>query len=107
MHQDIADLQEEIEIAEISGIAKADSVALEMYRNNNGFTQYLTQFCTSNADSVVAQWWNFADRMIVKYDDGFLNSPAHMAHELGYPEWWLDDSGWKNGPISYTDHQEN
>jgi len=107
MHLDIADQQEEIEIAEISGISRADSVALSMIRNSDEITEYLTQFCTSNADSVVSEWWNFAGRMIVKYDDGFLNSPAHMAHELGYPEWWLDQSGWEQGPISYTNHQEN
>ena len=57
--------------------------------------------CVSNADSVVDQWWDLGYELIVKYDDGYINSPGHMGHEVGYPGWWLEESGWHNGPVSY------
>ena len=109
MHEDITEIQEAIEIAELSRIADADIQALELF-NTSGEEEcisFITDVCSSNADSVVTEWWNFAERMIVKYDDGYINHPGHMAHEVGYPESWLESSGWHNGPISYTNHQEN
>ena len=109
MREDITEIQEAIEIAELSKIADADIQALELF-NTSGEEEcisFITDVCSSNADSVVTEWWNFAERMIVKYDDGYINHPGHMAHEVGYPESWLESSGWHNGPISYTNHLEN
>lgn len=83
--------------------------ALEIFNTSGAddCVEFITDFCGSNADSVVAEWWDFADLMIVKYDDGYINSPGHMAHEVGYPQPWLDESGWQHGPVSYTNRQEN
>ncbi|MCK5036339.1 MAG: C69 family dipeptidase [Candidatus Sabulitectum sp.] len=109
MRKDIEEIQEAIEVQEIGKIAISDMSALEIF-NTSGADQctvFITDFCKSNADSVVSEWWNFADLMIVKYDDGYINSPGHMAHEVGYPQQWLDEAGWHEGPLTYTNHQEN
>ena len=54
----------------------------------------------SGTHNVVSQWWDLADILIVKYDDGFINIPP-AAEEVGYPEWWLKEVGYDKGPISY------
>ena len=109
MRKDIEDIQEAIEVLEAGKISRTDLQALEILRTSgtDECAEFLTGFCESNADSVVAAWWDFADLMIVKYDDGFINSPGHMAHEAGYPHIWLDETDWNEGPVSYTDQQEN
>ena len=47
--------------------------------------------------SVVARWWNLADRLIVKYNDGYYtrvgeNLPANeepiIGKSYGYPDWF-------------------
>ncbi len=34
----------------------------------------------------MAKWWNLAESLIVKYNDGLLNEPGNMAQPLGYPQ---------------------
>ena len=109
MRRDIENIQETIEVQELAKITGSDIQALEIF-NTSGTeecTEFLTDFCSSNSDSVVSAWWNFADLMIVKYDDGYINTPGHMAHEVGYPQAWLNEAGWRQGPISYDNRQEN
>jgi len=109
MRKDIENIQEAIEVQELSRIASADIRALEILSTAGAgeCTEFITGFCDANADSVVNAWWDFADLMIVKYDDGYINTPGHMAHEVGYPEEWLNESGWLQGPTSYFNSQEN
>ena len=50
--------------------------------------KFLTQYCSDNADSVYKQWWDLADYLMVKYQDGYVNIP-NVATSVGYPDWWL------------------
>ena len=50
----------------------------------------------------MADWWAFADRLVVRYNDGFLNEPGKMAQPLGYPRNWLDTTEWRTGPTTYA-----
>lgn len=104
MRRDIMDMQDEIELREIRSIEHIDNMAVDI--DGAERTEMLTEWCSSNADSVVTAWWDFSEDMIVKYDDGFVNSPGHMAHEEGYSQRWLDSTEWVNGPITYADPEE-
>jgi hypothetical protein len=102
--EDIRQIQESIEVQELTRMETWDRTALSLLEESGEIacSLYLTGQCGENAGSVVDQWWDFAWKSVVKYDDGYINTPGHMGHEVGYPQWWLDQSGWSNGPISYT-----
>lgn len=103
MSMDIQEMQESIEVMEINESAAWEERALSLLQTDgeDACAEYLTEQCVANADSVVAEWWNFGHRLIVKYDDGYIDTPGHVGHEVGYPQWWLDQSGWRNGPVQY------
>ncbi len=63
--------------------------------------KYLTNYCTANADRVVRSWWELAETLIVKYNDGYRVTPGRPEEKIGYPEWWLEKSGYYDGPIDY------
>jgi len=61
-----------------------------------------------NADSVVASLWSLSDELVFRYADGFLNfresevndsdGGGEITRVLGYPAWWLEEVGYKDGP---------
>ena len=58
-----------------------------------------------NADSVVKSLWSLSDELVFRYADGFRNFRESSEERdgptfeiLGYPEWWLDAVGFRNGP---------
>ena len=101
MKKDILAKQKEIEDKEFSMQQDIDTEALRLHEKNPLLAkEYLTNYCSDNANSVVSQWWNLADMLIAKYDDGYVNIPK-TAEEVGYPEWWLKEAEYDKGPISY------
>ena len=57
----------------------------------------LTEEFTRNADGIVASWWELFDQLLFKYADGWNNVPT-LGQGIGYPAWWLEKVGYKNGP---------
>lgn len=103
MSKDIREKQDEIEMEELERVKAIDAEALELYKESpDGARGYLTDHCMENADRVVREWWAFADHLIVKYNDGYLNTPEKMAQEIGYPEDWRDAAGYADGPTTYV-----
>jgi dipeptidase len=99
IREDIEDKQEEIELLEISSVAYLDSLTSGM--DDDEMIDILTEWCVSNADSVVSEWWDFSEFLIVKYDEGFVNSPGHLVQGVGYPHRWLVTTEWVDGPVEY------
>jgi dipeptidase len=64
--------------------------------------QFLTDYCVSNANEVVKEWWNFSDHLIKKYSDG----DGFQDEVTGYPTWWLEKVGFDEGPTSYKPEEE-
>ncbi len=100
IRRDIMDMQDLIELREVRSVESLSDQAESM--EADAARDLLTGWCTGNADSVVAAWWDLSDDLIVKYDDGYVNSPGHMAHEVGYPERWIVTTEWVNGPTTYA-----
>lgn len=101
MIKDIKAKQKELEDKEFSEQAKIDKKALDLHKKDpEQAKEYLTKYTVDNANQVVDEWWKLADFLIAKYDDGFVNSPK-LAEEVGYPEWWRDQVGYKDGPTTY------
>lgn len=104
MIEDIKTLRDSIETAEIEFVDSMDSLFRAGKRTDEiteKNTLYLTEKCFENTDLVTARWWKLLVYLIVRYDDGYINTEGHMAHEVGYPHWWLDQAGWRNGPTNY------
>ncbi|MBN3038697.1 MAG: C69 family dipeptidase [Candidatus Omnitrophica bacterium] len=107
MIKDIQEKQNEIELAEIESIKKMDQQALEIYKDDpQKATDMLTAFCKTQANQVVKDWWEFAWGLVARYDDGYVNEPGKMAQELGYPQWWLKQTDYDKGPVTYEKKEE-
>ena len=102
MIEDIKQMQNEIEIEELESIKEMDKQALALYKEDpDKVPELLTQYCITQANQVVKDWWKLAWRLVARYDDGYINEPEKMAQEVGYPKDWYDKSEWLNGPTSY------
>jgi dipeptidase len=100
--KDIQEKQNEIEKAEIDGIEKMDEQALALYKQDpEKARKLITEYCETQANQVVDDWWKFAWLLVARYDDGYVNEPGEMAEEVGYPKVWYDKSEWPNGPKKY------
>ena len=101
IRKDIEDMQEEIELGELRSVGHLDSLTRGM--DEEEMTVILTDWCLSNADSLVSTWWDFSEHLIVKYDEGYVSSPGHMAVGVGYPQRWLVTTEWPDGPVTYAE----
>ena len=89
MIKDIQAKQREVEGKEFIMQPIIEQTALELYKKDPAqAVKFLTQYCSDNADSVYKQWWDLADYLMVKYQDGYVNIP-NVATSVGYPDWWL------------------
>jgi dipeptidase len=64
----------------------------------------ISEQLTANALRIQNEWKNLWHTLIVKYNQGFLNTRVQWAATLGYPEDFLLDksNGWlKKDPYSY------
>ena len=84
--QEINEKQEVIEGKQFAMQAAIENAAVLLYEENPELArEFLTDYCTTNANNVVSQWWDFADYLIKKYNDGGRG---------GYPVWWLKAAGY-------------
>ncbi len=67
---------------------------------------YLTNYSTSNAEKNLNAWWAFSDQLVVKYSNlmvqDFTNGTTTLS---GYPDWWLQETGYQCGPRIYEDEE--
>ncbi len=61
----------------------------------------LTEYCEKNTIDVLEAWHGLAERLYVKYNDGYLNTEEEIAQYLFYPSKWLKEVGFEKGPTSY------
>ena len=93
--------QAAIENKERSLFPAVEKGALDLQpRDPSQARSFLTEACRDNAGRVIAEWWKMAGRLIAKFNDGYINVPD-PGGEIGYPAWWREDAGYRNGPVSY------
>lgn len=67
-----------------------DRAALEFYDNDpEVMVEFLTRYCTNNANTVRDAWWEFLDTLFWKYNAGFVNDGNRITSP-GYPAEWLE-----------------
>jgi dipeptidase len=85
--QDVAALQTELESDGLALVASLDAQGvLDAGRLDEAYRLH--------ADRVLQGFWALADTIIERYADGYLDDKT----SIGYPDWWLDSVGYKNGP---------
>ncbi len=104
MIEDIQKEQRRIEAEELSKQTEIDRKAQEINKTEGteACREFLTETCNENALSVLDDWWILADRLIVKYSNGMINDFENETTVLGgYPNWWLNETGYQYGPRIY------
>lgn len=101
MIEDITKRQYELEKASIELVA---SVRKDYEHHQN--LELVEQAFAKNADSIVKSLWSLSDELVFRYADGFRNfreseidqHGGEATEVLGYPTWWLEIVGYKDGP---------
>ena len=103
MIQDIQQLQQKIEEEQRGSQPMIEKISTRLLEDGKETQarEYLTQYCITAADSVLRKWCNLTSDLIVKYNDGYLVEPNGATKKLGYPEKWLKNVGYQDGPLSY------
>ena len=62
----------------------------------------LPDYCRSNVEEILKDWWELATRLIVTYNDGGRTTgPNNVMEKIDYPKKWLQSTDFYNGPIDY------
>lgn len=86
MIQDINAVQNEFEGEFFAMQPAVEEAAKKMYYKNPDLAiKYLTEYSNNAATKVVDRWWDLADELIYKYNDGYVDNKS-----VGYPTWWLE-----------------
>ena len=102
MMEDILPVQKELEAEQMATLAGVDLAAQKLYETDSELARrFITNFCMDNTARVTKRWWDLAEHLLVKYDDGYITTPHKIAREVGYPKWWREKVGWNQGPITY------
>ena len=72
----------------------------EVYKNEFNKNN-ITEYCEKNTKKVLDSWWNLFEALIVKYNNGCITTEEAIMQKVDYPDWWLEEVGYYNGPISY------
>ncbi len=99
---DILPLQAQKESEALAAVAVIDSRVRE---DPERAVEIMTEFGMRNAESLLESWWSLADRLVAKYSDGYIGSPAEVRASpiaIGYPATWLAATDYANGPVTYA-----
>lgn len=101
-HANIRPLQRQLESRAEAVLADWDAAAIAGELS----VERLTGEAGAQAEALVTQWWQLADRLIAKYLDGYVSgnlgkpqNPAAVA--VGYSAEWLARTDYPQGPVSY------
>ena len=94
MIQDIRAAYSTLEEGLFNSQASVEKRAAELYKENpEAAREYLTDYSNTMARQTVDEWWKLSDALIVKYNDGYINTPG-SEKTAGYPKEWLDAVGY-------------
>lgn len=91
MSPEILALQQEIEGEFLAMQPIIEKSALDLHQTDPKLARWLlTKYSTSNAEDVVSRWKALGERLVTKYNDGYVNEPDQPV-ERGYPTSWLEE----------------
>jgi hypothetical protein len=97
MIDDIKAMQEKVEGRQFTVQPAIENAALQLYKVDPELAvEFLSEYCTNNANRVVNEWWEFGQSLVTRYNDGYVDGKS-----VGYPDWWLKEVGYEDGPQKY------
>lgn len=89
--QDVREAQRKWEKSAVDRTPVIDKFAEELYRKDPAqVSQFLTDYCLSNANRVIDAWWELGDQLLVKYNHLWVfDTKARKRIALEFPDWWL------------------
>jgi dipeptidase len=97
MIKDIQKVQQEIEDMEFNLQPAIEQTAAGLLKSKAQLVpQFLTRYCLNNARLNLDKWWELAEYLITKYNDGYIQDEKGEAQDVGYPEQWLKEELKKN-----------
>lgn len=90
--EDVKKKQSELEGEALAMIPVIDKIALDLYKSDPKKAQkYLTQWCGQHADNVVERYWDFANNLIIKYHNRYINQPKISTKpKIPDEDYWLN-----------------
>ncbi len=103
MIKDIREVREEVEKRAFAVQDLLETNAVELLKKGRvaEARKMLTVYCSENTVEVLDAWHKLAERLYVKYNDGYMNTAEEIGQPLFYPSWWLEKVGYGNGPTDY------
>ena len=90
MIQDIQQVQKKLESDEFKLQPMIEKTAAALYATDPDLVaDYLTNYCVSNGENVVKKWRALGEKLITKYNDGYVKDEKGRVKSVGYPEPWL------------------
>jgi dipeptidase len=97
MIKDIQKTQKEIEDMQFALQPAVEQTARQLLASDPKLVAaYLTRYCVSNGQLNQERWWQLAEFLITKYNDGYVRDEQGRPQEVGYPEEWLREELEKN-----------
>ena len=68
-----------------------DKLAQKLYEKDPAqAVTFLTDYCNTNANSVINAWWKLGNDLLVKYNKLWVyDTKARRMRRLQYPDWFL------------------
>lgn len=90
MAPEILAVQRDLEGTFLALQPPVEKTAVELARRDPALLRrYLTDYSLAHAEQVVTRWRELAERLITRYNDGYLQDAQGDPQNVGYPEAWL------------------
>ncbi len=91
--KEVREMQKKWEGGAIARTLEIDEKAKKLYKEDPAKArEFLTDYCTNNANLVVNAWWELGDRLLVEYNHLWHYNIEDRGREaLTYPDWWLEE----------------
>ena len=50
----------------------------------------VSKYVIEESAKLVEDWWKFGEGLIVKYNDGYINTPTNIGKPVAYPDHWMN-----------------
>ncbi len=85
---DIIEKQRELESIMINQQASIENMAMTM--DGDQRIEFLTDYSVEMGKMVHNNWVELGNRLVTKYNDGYIKDEKNRIHEKGYPKKWLE-----------------
>lgn len=91
MIEDIRAVQQELEGNFLKMQPVVENAALELSEiDQDLMVRYLTDYSISHGETVARRWRELGERLVTKYNDGYVKDENGRPRHKGYPESWFE-----------------